>query len=230
MEPFSFLTPPKGLAALQAGFTLIEMLVVLAIIVVITSIALAGQSGFNRTLALNNATYDVGLSIELAQSKGLSSQATGANPSNTGYGVSFTPSSAQYALFVDSYPSVGSATVCHPAANASAPDARPGDCVYESGQHELVQQYSLNNGFTIGKMCARPASGPDVCSDSTLNALAVTFARPNSETFVYGQVNHQNTPWTKFISACITVVAPSGEERYLNISQTGLVSIATSCS
>ena len=61
MEPFRF---RRGLAlSLSKGFTLIELMVVLAIIVVITTVVLTSQSSFNKSLILANTSYDIALSL-----------------------------------------------------------------------------------------------------------------------------------------------------------------------
>jgi len=222
MESF-FLVNKRHLSTTSRGFTLIEMLMVLAIIVIITGIALSGQSGFNSTLSLNNTTYDIGLSIQLAQSYGLSSQVMTQSSNtvrNAGYGVQFDTSlTDSYAFFADTSPNLSSVAL---------PDAHPGNGYYDTAP-ELVQTYTLNNGFTLGTFCAKSTSIASVCSVSGgLSALAISFTRPNTETIVKGKVG--NT-WNTYDSACITVVSSNGSEsKYLTIAQTGQISMATSCS
>lgn len=192
------------------------MLVVLAIIIVITAIIFAGQSGFNRTLALNNAAYDIALSVRQAQSYGLSSQAfSGTN--NAGYGAYFqsgTPTS--YLTFADTYPSVPS---------NSKPNVRPGDGYYDSSG-ELVQTYSLNNGFTISDFCVYVSGSGRTCTGSGgLTALSVTFARPNTQTTIMGKTSS----WlgSSIASACVKLSSTSGDARYVSISQTGQVQVGS---
>lgn len=199
----------------NAGFTLIELIIVLAIIIVVTGIALGGQSGFNRTLALNNASYDIGLSIQLAQSYGLSSQAF-AGVGNAGYGVQFdTGSPSSYSFFADTNP---------PVASNALPDVHPGNGYYNDAS-ELVQTYNLNNGFTIGTFCVR--STGNICSDTGgLSTLAISFVRPNTDTRVVAKVNGV---WGTYVSACISVKSPNNDVRYLNVARTGQISMTTSC-
>lgn len=206
------------------GFTFIELIIVLAIVIIVTGIALSGQSGFNRTLALNNATYDIGLSIQMAQSYGLSSQATttagGLVVGNAGYGVQFdTGTPTSYVFFVDT----------DPAAPSDYPDVHPGDYAYTK-PFELVQKYNLNNGFKITKFCA----GVNACSvpgsTDTINALAITFRRPNTETHIIAKTSASwpATP-TQYANACVALSSSNGDVRYLKISQTGQISMANSC-
>ncbi len=126
------------------GFTLVEMLVVLAIIVVISAIVFSGQAAFNRTLALSNAAYDIALSARQAQAYGLSSQAFNAinNPPYGLYFQSATPTS--YIFFADTSPAV---------VTNSKPNVRPGNGYYDVST-EAVQTYTLNNGFSVSAFCA----------------------------------------------------------------------------
>lgn len=208
-------------ARASRGFTLIELLVVLGIITILTSIALSGQSQFNRTLALNNAAYDIALSVRQAQSLGLSSRTYGAT-GNAGYGIALmsgTPTA--YTLFADTYPSENPDDAncgTHP-----RPSCKPGDGMYDDSS-ELVQTYQLNNGFTLSNFCAI-SSGSTVCSANGLTDLAITFTRPDASTVILGKAS----VWSRYTSACITLRSPQGDERYVSISQNSQVSLTSSC-
>ncbi len=213
MEHLSFHRILKRQRKAQGGFTLIEMLIVLVIIIIITTIVLSGQSGFNRTLALNNAAYDIALSIRQAQSYGLSSQAFGGT-NNAGYGVYFqsaTPTS--YIFFADVYPAV--------VANAQ-PDARPGNGQYDAGSSpaELVQTYSLNNGFTATGFCGYSSALGQICTGAGgLTALSFTFSRPNTRTSIMAKT----TTWASYTNGCVKLTSSNGDARYVSVSQTGQV-------
>ncbi|MDP2651722.1 MAG: type II secretion system protein, partial [bacterium] len=115
----------------SSGFTLVELMVVLAIIGVVMSIVLTNQGSFNKTLILQNTTYDIALTLRNAETYGLGSRAVGL-AANLGYGVHFQNAPARLmTLFADTSPSPD-ASNCHglPAGGADAPDAQPGDCVY----------------------------------------------------------------------------------------------------
>lgn len=151
------------------------MIVVVAIIVVITTIALVGQSSFNRSLVLTNTAYTVAFSIREAQSLGISSRLF-SGVQNAGYGVHFTAGQdTTYTLFADITPiaagNIQNATICPGHTVGSGPEAKPGDCVW-NGASETVRSYSLNNGFRILRFCGTQAGGSLRCSDSG-GALAI---------------------------------------------------------
>lgn len=73
------------------GFTLVEILAVLAIFVIVTLIVLVGSSHFNNTILLTNLAYDVALTVTRAQSYGTDVRqfGTGTDSFSTNYGVHF---------------------------------------------------------------------------------------------------------------------------------------------
>ena len=194
------------------------MLIVIGIIVMITGIALSGQSTFTRTQSLNNLAYDITLTIRQAQSYGLASQITGGSI-NAGYGVAFdraTPSS--YVLFADTYPAVPS---------GSLPDAKPGNGRYDAGNDIAIQTYIIGDDFSITDFCV---SGP-LCSTSLLSKLVVTFQRPNTEASIQGYVG---STWDTYQNACIRLQSANGGVRYISVSQTsqiqaGMQNISSVC-
>lgn len=198
------------------------MLIVMLIIGIITVIVFSGQASFDRTLYLNNVSYDIALSVRQAQSYGMTSQNFvygGGSVRDTGYGVTFrsaTPTS--YIFFADAYPAV--------AANAR-PDARPGNGLYDIGvtPSELVQTYNLNNGFTVNGFCGKPAGTTKVCTTDSLlplTALTVTFSRPNSKITILGE---RSLGSVTFTSACVRITSSSGDSRYVSVSQAGQVQV-----
>ena len=212
-------------APLRAGFTLIELMVVLAIIVVVTGIALTSQSSFNRTLILVNTAYDLGLTFRSAETYGIGTRAVGSG-ANAGYGLHFQqgfPNS--FIFFSDTSPSAANAlNACHYMSDPTRPDARPGDCVYQSS--ELITTYTLNNSIHIVDFCALAGSGW-TCTGNGLNSLDIVFARPNPDPFIRlnGAYNQSAS------AACITLAPASGtERRYVSVAASGEIDPhATSC-
>lgn len=222
------------LSSSGAGFTLIELMVVLAIIVVITTVTMTSQSSFNKTLILANTAYDVALTMRSAQTYGLSSRARGT--ADVGYGLHFQTSPAtSFTFFSDGYPPRGGSGLCHtpPANDPTGPDAKPGNCVYDQSQGERVADYDLGNGIRIGDFCARTL-GAWSCTYAHggyaggLSSLDIVFTRPNPDPFI--SANGSYSAAFPVTAACVTLMSPQGGERYVSVASSGqIIANATSC-
>lgn len=226
----SFLLHFKSIETPKRGFTLVELLVVVSIITIVTSIALLGQGNFNRSLVLTDTAYTVAFSVRQAQSYGLSSRVF-SGISNAGYGVNFTANSESYELFADIYPaSPGSALggVCPGHAQTSiVPEARPGNCVYNGDQNEMVETYTFKKGFTVNTVCGRDDNSNLRCLGTDFDTFTISFLRPNTESIFVGK---RSTAHTSLQDACIHVRAPDGtNERIVYVSKVGQVAVLPSC-
>ena len=157
------------------GFTLIELVVVGAIIIIVTSLFLTRQSKFDSSTVLRSLAYSIALSLRQAQVYGISVSGTGTASSNCSngsyanqtcyapaYGLYFSAASPNiYILFADFI----------------------NDGKYSPG--EDVQAFTLNNVYKISELCAisgvKNCSGVDDQSGSPIGALWVLFRRPNPD-------------------------------------------------
>ena len=205
---------------LRNGFTLVELIVVMAIIAVVLTIVLTSQSSFNKTLTLANTAYDVALTIRYAETYGLGSRAIG-TMTNAGYGIHFQNTSPKsFTLFADKYPSVGQSGLCHapPVNDPVGPDARPGNCIYDVSQNEKVTDYTLGNNITISDFCSY-SSGSWSCASGGLDSLDIVFVRPNASPFMSANGSYLEAfPVTK---ACLTISSPQGGSRFVSIASSG---------
>jgi prepilin-type N-terminal cleavage/methylation domain-containing protein len=184
---------------MKRGFSLIELLVVIGIFIVITSVILANNSKFNSSVLLGNMAYDIALSIREAQVYGLSTQVY-SNQFSVGYGIHFQGNNT-YVLFAD---------------RNSPPNKR-----YESATDGIVQTYTVGRGNVIKNYCGIKTDGTKECSD---NAAAIThldigFLRPNPDSTITGDSA------SAYSSGTITVVGQSGETRTISIQSTGQISV-----
>ena len=221
---------------MSRGFTLVEMIVVLAIIVIVTMIALLGQSSFNRSLVLTDIAYTVAFSVREAQSLGISSRRFG-TATDAGYGVHFSSGSAtSYSVFADISPGKPGDTtgggICpgHPNVAADNPEAKPGNCIQDSAA-EIVRTYSINNGFRIKSFCGTVANGYSQslrCNGSssgvTLTGLDILYMRPNTQSVITGV--HGSSSRVPLSDATIRIESPDGvSERCIYVSKVGQVSV-----
>jgi len=212
------------------GFTLVELMVVLAIIVVITTVVLTSQSTFNKTLVLANTAYDVALTLRAAETYGLGSRAVG-SIANAGYGIEFQKSiPGSFTLFADSYPAAASPSSCHPTSDTSAPDAQPGNCIYDSVQGEKISDYILGNNITVSDFCAF-AIGSWTCAVAQgggLTLLDIVFTRPNADPFM--SVNGVYSQLFPVSRMCLTISSPLGGSRFVSVASSGqIIANALSC-
>lgn len=155
------------------GFTLVELLVVVGIVIVISSLILFRHSRFDSTTLLRSLSYSVALSVRQAQVYGTSVRGVGLGSSVTyapGHGVHFSAAAA--------CSSGNPATCYHLFADAD------GDRAWESA--ETVLTPTLGRSFTIGKFCAVTSGGTESCSSTgAIDWLTIYFRRPNPEAFFY---------------------------------------------
>lgn len=217
----------------QRGFTLVEMMVVLAIIVIVTVIALLGQSSFNRSLVLTETAYTIAFSIRQAQFLGISGRTT-AGTSDAGYGIYFeNGQTGNYRLFADTSPTrtnnIQNSGVCPGRSVATGQEAKPGDCI-RNNQNEDVTTYTLNNGFKIAKFCGINSNGTEVCSGD-ITSLNISYLRPNTQSIIVGTRGGLRYLYS---GARIHVTSPDGvAERCITVSKAGHVAVhmkgETSC-
>jgi prepilin-type N-terminal cleavage/methylation domain-containing protein len=216
----SYLSSAGGAKARRA-FTLIELMVVLTIIIIMTTIVLTSQSSFNKTLILANTAYDIALTLRSAQTYGVGSRTSGTT-ANVGYGVHFLKGNpGSFTFFADAAP----------AALCTRPDCKPGDYIYTGDADVLVQTYTLGNGMTIKDFCAFPVLGIWSCEsyNGGLTSLDIVFARPNSVPFMSTNGSYVAPP-SQVTAACIIVTSPQGGVRFVSVAASGQITAnAASC-
>jgi prepilin-type N-terminal cleavage/methylation domain-containing protein len=168
------------------GFTLIEMLVSIAIFIIVTAVVLAGYRKFGQNVLTTNLAYEIALSIREAQVYGMSVKetASGSLKYTAGYGVDFSlPSDPDdgiryYTVFIDN----DNSRFC--TLN------NPGELCKDGS--ERLKVYDLPEQSKIEKICGvfdgdtntDPTMNNDGKSeecDPTIVSLSMVFTRPNPE-------------------------------------------------
>lgn len=180
----------------EGGFTLLELLVVMGVMLVITTLILARHNQFNGTVLVRNLSYSVALSIRQAQVYGLSGRSTGGLISIR-YGVYFTSANpTQYVLFAD----------------------QDSDGTYDPG--ESVEVFSLSGGYVISNICANTGTVEKCSGSGDIDRLTILFMRPNPDArFITDIANDVYTNGT------ITVLSAQGVTRYVRVTTTGQISV-----
>lgn len=204
------------------GFTIVELTVVVAIVVVLTSLIMFRHSRFDSSTLLRSLSYSIALSVRQAQVYGTSVRGvgTGTVVYAPGFGVYFSSSlscaagtGTCYDLFSDSN----------------------GDREWESG--EKVTTHTLGRNFKISKFCGVTSGGTESCytndgngSNDAITWLTVYFRRPNPEaiiytssgsTYSYAYIQVQSASETDYRSIKVTTVG--------QISVCGLNADVASC-
>lgn len=180
--------------AKQGGFTLVELIVSLAIFVIMTALVVAKYGNFNQSVLMTDLAYDVALSLRTAQTYGVSVQGQGTN-FNVPYGVDLCQSSTATGN-CNSMPVPGTDGTAHllPSPSNSNPSVSAttvtlfadmnSDGVYDAGDI-AISTYTITRGAFIFGICAQ--STPCRTSDYTNgrgNRLDVTFKRPDPSAII----------------------------------------------
>lgn len=195
------------------GFSMIELIIVVAIFGMISGLVLANHSRFNSSVLLGNFAYNIGLSIRDAQVYSLSvKEFVSANPSTfqTGYGVRFANTTA-YTFFADLNKNQRYGTTPTPA------DA-------------IIKTYAVGQGFTIDHYCGIRSNGTRDCSDASgtnlITSLDIVFLRPDPDAIISSNI--YVPPTNSYSSAEIIVKSGNGDSRTITVQSTGQIAVQTS--
>jgi prepilin-type N-terminal cleavage/methylation domain-containing protein len=204
----------------KAGFTLIELMVVMAIMAIVTGVMLVNQSKFDSSTILRSLAYSVALSVRQAQVYGTSVLGTSTPQAAcngfyasgvcyaSAYGLYFTTGSpGQYILFAD--------------INSNGK--------YDVGEDAKV--FSLGTGYSISQFCVTGTNvGNPVtqCSNTTISSLSIVFKRPNPDAF-FTALDGSGNPIAgdTYTGATIQIQnqGSSGNTHTISVTSTGLISV-----
>jgi Tfp pilus assembly protein FimT len=198
----------------NAGFTVVELLVTIAIVVLVTGLIMIQYSAFNNSVLLKNQAYLTAFDIREAQTLAVSVKGQGGQFREE-YGIHFTvdgQSPDSYILFQD---------------NDSNGEYYP--VRYDAGE-EVGTPYMVDPRFVIVNLCATNGSGRTCYADdpatsnetvdATLRSITTSFRRPNFDAAFYSPSKSNIT------SIEIKLGTPNGDiERTVLVYQTGQISV-----
>jgi prepilin-type N-terminal cleavage/methylation domain-containing protein len=207
----------KGFFAKKSrGFTVIELLVVLAIITILSAVFIFQQKRFDSSTLLRSLAYSIALTIRQAQVYGTSVRqfGTAANSFNYSYGVYFSSGDLKhYYLFADVN----------------------GDKQRASDGSEDVQTFTIGSGYTLMRFCATPSgAGAAQCSDSgtPISWMVIYFKRPNPDACFATSIdaNTCNLNTSTYQDAYIQLQGPTGgagDTRRITVTSTGQITVGS---
>ena len=207
-------SPNENVAVLPKGFTLIEVIVCVAIIGLITAVVVFKQGDLGDRISVDNVANDINLQIRQAQVYGISVKelSAGSNNFSIAYGVDFNrvSSNSSFYTFADSGPKNGHFDTW-------------GTC--SIGTNECLGLNQIGRGNTISSVCVIKQ---DSSTDCTLGRVAVTFLRPNPSArivFLDSGGNDISSNFSGFQGAKIVITSPKGKAKTVVVYTTGQVSI-----
>ena len=194
------------------GFSLVEVLVSISIIVMIISTVLYNYGGFNDRLAISAGAQEIAIAVRQAQTYGLTVKevAVGGGSFSSAYGVYFDYNSTptNYYIFADTN-------------NNHKYDVGSG-C--GSGSTECIEKFTLRNGVTITSVCNETACAPTGAL-STVRMMDVTFLRPNPDATIYFTTAAGADVITNALTGKVVLTSNKGNTVTVTIESTGQVSV-----
>lgn len=167
--------------AFQRGFSLPELVVVIGIFVLISSVAMFNQGKLSSSVLLTNMAYEVGLAVREAQTYGIgvrSEDSTGTSFRGQ-YGAHFS---------VDDETARRQVIVFADGINGNAPNS-----TYDTGEEKYIYEFENRRGNKIDGICigALPLNTP--CTSALSNdgstgfftSADILFKRPNPSALVF---------------------------------------------
>jgi len=207
------------------AFSLIELLVVIGIIGIVSTVVLFSTNRFNSAVLLRGLTYEIGLSLRQAQLYGVSVKEVtpGSGSFGAAYGI-YLPSSTVGALN-SSYPLFADIN---------------NNGLYDDGAASVIENYTIRNNFTLSNFCGIKGDGSMQCASTcpstlplgatsctagSISWLSVTFKRPDPNAIILTSAA-SGLP-SSYAYGYISVASQNGTTRSVSVSSVGQIIINT---
>lgn len=215
-----------GQKGVQSGFSLPELIIVIAIFVIISSIAMFNQSKLSSSVLLTNMGYEVGLAVREAQIYGIGVRSEDLGTTFTGqYGAHFSVADGQERQVI---------------VFADQADINGGpNFKYDEGEEKYIYEFDNRRGNKIAALCVGNidtsntetcAAGASFGAAESLTEFDILFKRPNPSALIYGPTAVDDpTPVAKIGRAYIVVSSVDGDDcRVVIIESTGQIRVEDS--
>ncbi len=213
---------------LNKGFTMAEMLVVIAIIGIMTFLVVYQYQRFNSLIFLNNTAYELATTIQQSQVFGMAHRtAVGSEVGiDNHYGVYVnlnegTGSRKHYILFIDRGTLSGDPPnkICDGAGGS-------GSCFSCGIETECLEKSNamvrdIEFDFICVSSDNEPLDSGGQCEGNETERATVTFIRPNPDAIVFDVENPANSPQ----SIAFVLRNASGSRRAVIVRSTGQISV-----
>ena len=141
------------------GFTLLEMIVVIGIFGIVSSIVIWNYNKFTGNTVLTNMAYELALSVREAQLFGTSAigNSSNINTFNQHIGARFVKGTDSYIIFID----------------------ENNNNMYDNTGDTIFKTLTLQSGVVVEEVNVCDVAG-------SINTLDIVFARPNPEPIING--------------------------------------------
>lgn len=206
----------------QQGLTLVELIVVLGIVAMVSSVIIFNYSDFRTTVTLRGLAQEIALSVRKAQTYATSVRAIdGASASTNsfpGYGIAFSadstgstdpavPHRARFVLFAD-IPDAG---------DADGRYNRGADCGTPSQGDECVESFGILSSDRIVRLCTENGC-------QTSGEVDIVFDRPAPDAAIC-VVEGSDCASDRPSYLQVVIQSLSGAERSVTVWNTGQISV-----
>ena len=210
------------------GFTFIELIIVISIFAVLSSVVMFNFTDFSSNVKLQNLVQDVALQVRQAQLSGSSGRIPPQSENNPGillnftngtkpaYGVHFNFNrNDEFIYFADFDFLSGIYSV-------STLSCSPIDFP----QNECIDVLELPDEFIISELEVVDTNGPHLASNNDFDAIDIVFTRPQLEAQITAHADNTNviSGIGAIIEAKITLKSSRGQKRTVTVSRIGQIS------
>jgi prepilin-type N-terminal cleavage/methylation domain-containing protein len=207
----------------NAGVTLIEMMVVIAIVAIVSSVVMFNYTKFTTNVSVRNLAQDIALSIRKAQTYATSVQALGSGSTDLykTYGVVFslaapstniaTPTKKRFIIFADVNE------------NGKYDQQNQAVCGTPTATNECLEGYGISSADTITKICSSGISG--TCTTDAGRTALLEFCRPAPDAAIYVNDDGVAGCANGVSYAEIVIQSAKGLEQRIQLWNTGQISV-----